>query len=104
MFLLDAHGFHVLAAPDVKTGLELLDGWAVDAIVADLRLGDGPDGATLLESASRWHPGVRHRYLLTADTLGAALAEATDSIWIDRGEDGWPDRMVALLREATGSA
>jgi CheY-like chemotaxis protein len=103
MFLLDAHGFHVLAAPDVATGLALLDEWAIDAIVADLKLGDGPDGASLLEAAERWHSGVKSRYLLTSDPLGETLAEATGSTWIDRGADGWPERMVALLREATGS-
>jgi len=99
--LLSAHGFHVLTAADVGTGLVLLDEWGVDAIVADLRLGDGkPDGAVLLDSARLWHPGVRTRLLLTADPLGAELAADTDSVWIDRSEPDWSERMVSVLREA----
>jgi len=103
--LLVAHGFHVLGASDVDGGLAFLDGWAVDAIVADLRLGEGkPDGAVLLDGARRWHGGVRCRLLLTADPAGAQQAENTDSIWVDRGEPDWTERMVALLKEATGRA
>lgn len=103
--LLVAHGFHVLGAHDVDGGLAYLDEWAVDAIVADLRLGHGKrDGAELLDDARRKHGGVRCRLLLTADPAGAQQAENTDSIWIDRGEDGWPERLVALLKEAIGNA
>lgn len=100
--LLRDHGFHVLTAPDVAGGLAILDEWAIDAIVADLRLGDGkPDGAVLLDSARRWHPGIRTRLLLTADNLGADLARETESVWIDRGEPGSTGLMVELLKEAT---
>lgn len=99
--LLSAHGFHVLTAPNVEGGLAILDEWAVDAIVADLRLGSGqPDGAVLLDSARRWHVGVRTRLLVTADPIGGALAEDVESVWVDRGERDWSDRMVELLKEA----
>lgn len=102
--LLRSHGFHVLGASDVEQGLALLDEWAVDAIVADLNLGAGkPDGATLLDSARRWHAGVRTRLLLTADSLGEVLAAETDSVWLDRGEPEWSKRLVELLKAAMRS-
>lgn len=103
--LLRSHGFHVLGATDVESGLALLDEWSVDAIVADLRLGEGkPDGAVLLDSARRWHGGVKCRLLLTADSLGAQHAEDTDSVWLDRGEEGWTARLIAALKAGTGAA
>jgi CheY-like chemotaxis protein len=98
--LLRSHGFHVLGAPDVEGGLALLDEWSVDAIVADLRLGDGPDGMTLLDAALQWHPGIRSRFLLTSDPIGEPLAAANGATWIERGADGWTGRLVALLRAA----
>ena len=99
--LLTSHGFHVLCANDVERSLALLDEWSVDAIVADLKLGDGPDGMVLLDSAAHWHAGVRHRFLLTSDPIGLPLAEANGATWIERGQEGWTDRLVALLLGAT---
>lgn len=95
--LLTSHGFHVLPAATVERSLALLDEWSVDAIVADLKLGDGPDGISLLEAAAQWHPGIRYRFLLTSDPIGLPLAEANGATWIERGQDGWTDRLVALL-------
>ena len=100
--LLTANGFDVVEATGVAQALALLDRRAIDAIIADLRLGEGqPDGAVLLDSARRWHPGIRTRLLLTSDPIGAIHADDTDSVWIDRGEDGFARRVVALLKEAT---
>jgi CheY-like chemotaxis protein len=100
-FLLEAHGFNVKTATDVQGALDVLDGWAIDAIVADLRLGDGkPDGAALLDEARRTHGGVRTRLLLTADSLGAQHAWNTRSVWVDRSERDWSDRLIELLKAA----
>src|SRR5688500_7886303 len=64
-----AAGFTVLRAASIDDALAVLRGFAVDAVVADLRLGkpgEG-DGADLLNAVAAWHRGVRCRVLMTAD-------------------------------------
>lgn len=96
-------GFQVLTAASVALGKLHLDHRAVDAVVADLRLGLGmPDGAELLAWAERHHPSVR-RFLLTADPVGQELARAVGAIWIDRDNDP-PELLVTRLRQSLGIA
>ena len=99
--MLRLHGFDVITASDVQGGLSLLNTFACDAVIADLHLGDGPDGMTLLDAAARWHSRVV-RILLTADPIGAEHAARNGATWIERDDEGSSGEMVRALRAALG--
>lgn len=98
--LLEQEGFDVVSAFSVSDGLDELSTRAIDAVIADLHLENGPDGDTLLAVAARWHQGVR-RFLLTADPNGPALARAVGAVWLDRAGDA-SGVIVEALRAALG--
>jgi DNA-binding NtrC family response regulator len=95
--LLGLAGFVVLTAGTIEQALRLLRFSAVDAIVADLRLG-GPgaaDGGNLLDACRRWHPGVV-RILATADPIGATIAREGGHLYYDK--DSALDELVLMIR------
>jgi len=81
--------------------MKALDAYRFSAIVADYRLGDPKhDGLHLLTEAAASQRGAV-RVLLTADVLGAALADAVDGRWVDKAHNFGAD-LVALLNDELG--
>jgi ActR/RegA family two-component response regulator len=85
--LFTAEGFDVVSAFDVSEALAELRSRAIDGVVADLHLGSGAGGDTLLAAVEQWHPRVRALLLLTADPQGPVIAELVGAVWIDRAGD-----------------
>lgn len=86
-------GYHVLAAPDAETGLEILDRERPDLVLVDLLM-PGTDGISFCRRA-RQRPGndalplVLFTAMAAADTRQQALQAGADDMLIkpfDRGE------------------
>lgn len=90
----------MVSAFSVDGGLDVLSSRSIDAVIADLHLGRGPGGETLLAAAEQWHPRVA-RLLLTADPQGDVIARLVGARWIDRADDA-TGAMVEALRAALG--
>jgi CheY-like chemotaxis protein len=101
---LEPAGFTVLRAATIDDALALLSGHAVDAVVADLRMG-GPgtaDGGDLLDAVRSWHPGVPGRILATAHPDGATIAREGGHRFYDKGLPLF--ELVTLILEAVPRA
>lgn len=97
-------GFAVLRAATIEDALAVLGRYAIDAVVADLRLG-GPgaaDGGDLLDAVRRWHPGVPGRILATAHPDGHIIAREGGHRFYDKSLPLF--ELVALILEAVPRA
>jgi CheY-like chemotaxis protein len=97
-------GFTVLRATTIEDALAVLDRFAVDAVVADLRLG-GPgagDGGHLLDAVRRWHGGVPCRIVMSGDPLGEIVARDGGHLFYSK--DTPLSELVALILGAVPRA
>jgi CheY-like chemotaxis protein len=93
-------GFTVLRAATIEDALAVLGRQAVDAVVADLRMG-GPgaaDGGDLLDAVRRWHSGVPCRILATAHPDGHIIAREGGHLFYDKSSPLF--ELVTMILEA----
>ncbi len=102
--LLVARHHEVITAPDARHALDALEGDDVNVVVADLDLGDGPDGVDVLCRVAETQPWVgrvvltSHKAPQIAVTGSRALPGGT--VYVVKGELAGIEALESAIRRA----
>lgn len=106
--LLVARDYEVVTVPDVSRALRALEGDDVNVVVADLDLGDGPDGVTLLRRVAEERPWVGRVVLSSHSAPQIAVAGSCElpdgTVYVVKGELTGVEALEAAIHRAIESS